>query len=53
MGKRAAAFVLVFAASGCTQVVDAPPKPGAPVAPITAGQVNDPRHLKVVVTPQS
>ena len=41
MGKRAAAFVLVFAASGCTQVVDAPPKPGAPVAPITAGQVND------------
>lgn len=47
MGKRAAAVVLVFVASGCTQVVDTPPKPRTPVAPITAGQVNDLLSSKV------
>jgi len=47
MGKRAAAVVLVFVASGCTQVVDTPPKPRTPVAPIAAGQVSDLLSKKV------
>jgi hypothetical protein len=42
MGKRGAALLLVFAVSGCTQVVDTPqPHTAAPVAPIPAGQVAD------------
>jgi hypothetical protein len=41
MGKRAAALVLAIAVSGCTQVIDTPPKSAPPVAPITAGQVVD------------
>jgi hypothetical protein len=41
MGKRAVALVLVLVASACTRVVDAPPKPPPPVAPITAGQAHD------------
>jgi hypothetical protein len=41
MGKRAAALALGLACCGCTQVIDTPPKARTPVAPITAGQVND------------
>jgi hypothetical protein len=41
MGKRAVALVLVSVISGCTQVVETPPIPTPPVAPIPAGQVGD------------
>ena len=34
-------LLLAIAVSGCTQVIDTPPKPRTPVAPITAGQVSD------------
>lgn len=33
--------LLVIVVSGCTQVVDKPPEPRTPVAPIAAGQVSD------------
>lgn len=34
-------LTLAIALAGCTQVVDKPPKPAPPVAPITAGQAVD------------
>ena len=41
MVARWSGLLLVIALTGCTQVVDTPPKATPPVAPITAGQVGD------------
>lgn len=41
MVARCSGLLLVVAVTGCTQVVDTPPKATPPVAPITAGQVGD------------
>ena len=41
MMARWAWLLLAIAVSGCTQVIDTPPKSRTPVAPITAGQVSD------------
>ena len=41
MVARRSGLLLAIALTGCTQVVDAPPIPTPPVAPIPAGQVGD------------
>ncbi|MFI5509977.1 sensor domain-containing protein [Mycobacterium sp. NPDC051804] len=47
MTARWSWLLLAIAVSGCTQVIDTPPKPRTPVAPITAGQVSDLLSSKV------
>lgn len=41
MVTRCLVLVLAIVLTGCTRVVDTPPRPSTPVAPITAGQVVD------------
>jgi hypothetical protein len=41
MKARWSWLLLAISVSGCIQVIDAPPKPRTPVAPIAAGQVSD------------
>lgn len=41
MAARWSVLLLALALSGCTRIIDAPPKATPPVAPIAAGQVGD------------